>query len=195
MRFKEMQHASPEEDLLVGLPLIIKRKPVSKKFLIKHCSDVAHSFEVHPKGLIGPSANAWRELSELWQTLKDNDADENEFAYKMESLAAAHGAKPSQNLLHSIAAQSGNGDIVFFAITGSLAEIASELIEHNVENAFVLDNGGSTNYAVFTPDSISGGYNKHTLVSGPNHRPKGTVFIVFQLDDFLQPTGWAGSRP
>lgn len=185
-----LEKSDQQKNIVSGVPLIISGQPVTRNFLLKHCSDVAHTFEVHPRGWIGPSSKAWQDLSELWQELWDKKTHEDEFGQKMEDLALQHKAAPSRNLLHSIAAKDQQGSTWFFAITGSLNRIAEELVQTNqIEHAFLLDNGGSVGYSLFTPvkSGKSDSLVKQVIVCGPNYRMQGTVFMEFVLDDFLHP--------
>ena len=134
-------------DILTGVPLVREGNPSDRKFLLAACSDVAHSYEVHPQGLIGPSAEAWLALSNTWEEGKQQGLSDDELADRMEQVAAAYGALPSRNLLHSVLGQRPDGTLVAVALTGPLDGIAQVLVRDlGIHNAIVLDNGGSVGW-------------------------------------------------
>ncbi|MGK7925361.1 MAG: hypothetical protein AB4290_08955 [Spirulina sp.] len=173
-----------EEDLVTGIPLAIESKPVSRTFLVANCSDVAHNFDVDPKGRRGPSATAWQALSECWQRAKDEGVPDYVLEQRMDRLANYYEVEQSRHLLHSIIAQRQNGDLLVFATTGALTNIARAIAgEYRVQNAILLDNGGSVGW-----HSLMGNNEQPTLlVSGPNYRPRGLVFLDLWLDEFVHP--------
>ena len=168
-------------DLVTGIPLVVDGTPSSREFLVACCSDVSHVFDVDPRGRRGPSVHAWSVLSNRWQDSKDQGLVESSFAAQMEAAANRLGVAPSRHLLHSIIAQSDDGLVVALAINGGLAEIAAELAQRwNVRHALLLDNSGSVAWQLLVP----GADTLKTLVSAPNYRPKGTSFMVIDLEDF-----------
>lgn len=174
----------PEElDALTGLPLVIDGRPVSRSFVVANCSDPAHAYEVHPKGLIGPSAQAWHDLANAWEVGKQDGVDDETLYRRLDAVAQCHGAKPSRNLLHCVLGRRSNGSVLCAAITGALTGIASTLAALGVEQAIVLDNGGSVGW-YYCPEA---GATPVVVVAGPNHRPTGTAFIEFDLGSFPQP--------
>jgi hypothetical protein len=183
-------------DLVTGIPLVVDSKPKSRAFFLAHCSDVAHVFATHPGGLIGPSQNPnpdcrraenqalWTELSQTWQEGLDRDLTESDLAQVMEAVGQRHVAAPSYNLLHSMLAVDREGCVMSFALTGSLDGIARHLARRwGVRDAVLLDNGGSVGWWSRSPGSEEA----VLLVAGPNYRPRGTVFLDFEIDQFLQP--------
>lgn len=171
-------------NILTGVPLVIEGESVDRVFLIANCSDIAHSFEVHPRGLIGPSAVAWRELSEAWHRARARDEVGVEISAALNQLALKHGASPSQNLLHSIIGQTFDERLTVFAITGSLDQIAQDLRRRwAIRNALVLEDGGSVGW-LFCPEGETVG---KLLVAGPNRREKGTAFLNILTGGFVQP--------
>lgn len=172
-----------EPDILTGLPLVIDGTPVSRSLVVANCSDPAHAYEVHPKGLIGPSAQAWHDLADAWEVGKHHGLDDEAIYQRIEAIAQRHRAKPSCNILHSVLGGRADGSVLCAAITGSLTEIASRLVALGIEQAIVLDNGGSVGW-YYCPE---GGAEPVVVVAGPNHRPSGTAFIAFDLGRFPQP--------
>lgn len=174
----------PEEpDILTGLPLVIDGRPVSRSFVVANCSDPAHAYEVHPKGLIGPSAQAWHELADAWEVGKQDGLDDESICMRIDAIAERHRAKPSRNILHGVLGGRADGSVLCAAITGSLTDIACRLVALDIEQAIVLDNGGSVGW-YYCPKT---GATPVVVVAGPNHRPSGTVFIMFDLGSFPQP--------
>ncbi len=177
--------AGHEADVVTGLPLVRQGLASSRSFLVAHCSDVAHSYEVHPEGLIGPSPQAWRDLANAWQQLRDQGLPEEEVAGRLEELAVRHGAGPSRNVLHSVLGQRADGGLLAVAVVGPLDGIARLLQrEWQVRDAIVLDNGGSVGWLYFGKK----GEPARLLVAGPNHRQPGTVFLSVELDAFPRPS-------
>jgi hypothetical protein len=175
-------------DILTGLPLVIRGRASSLNFLIANCSDVAHVFEVHPEGLLGPSAEAWHELSNLWQTARDEGRDESELAATMLAAARRLGVEPNRDNLHSMIAETRDGSVFVFAISGALDSIARHLVKRwKVFNAILLDNGGSVGW-FYCP---KGGNKPAFLLAGPNHRENGTAFLALETHGFPRPRGHA----
>jgi hypothetical protein len=171
-------------DLVTGVPLVIAGRPSSRPFLVACCSDVAHVFDVNPKGQGGRSPDAWLRLSNHWQELKDRGQSDADLAKQMEDEAKRLGVGPSRDLLHSAVVQRYDGTLVAFAVTGALTDIASELAQRwDVEHAILLDNGGSVGWQAL----VTGDEAPKLLLSGPNYRPRGTAFMQFDIGDFLQP--------
>ncbi len=170
-------------DVLTGLPLVIDGQPVSRTLIVSNCSDQSHAYNVHPKGLIGPSSEAWHELSEAWELGKQDGLSDEALFRRLQGIATAHKAVPSQNLLHSLMAQTQDKQIFFMTATGALTDIARQLVLLNAKNAILLDNGGSIGWRYLRKK----GGEPLMLVAGPNHRPNGTVFISIDLTKFLQP--------
>ncbi len=171
-------------DIVTGLPLVRQGLASSRSFIVAHCSDVAHSYEVHPEGLIGPSAEAWSELTSAWQQLRDEGHPAEEIAARMEGLAAQNGASPSRNALHSVLGQRADGSLLAVATVGPLDGIARLLErEWQVRDAIALDNGGSVGWLYFQEQ----GGPARLLVAGPNHRAPGTCFLTVELGGFPQP--------
>jgi len=176
-------------DILTGVPLVREGNPSDRRFLVACCSDVAHSYEVHPQGLIGPSAEAWLALSNAWEEGKQQNLPDDELADRMEQVAVAYGAQPSRNLLHSVLGQRPDGTLVIVALTGPLDGIAQVIVRDlGIHNAIVLDNGGSVGW-LYWPGN---GAKPILLVAGPNHRPAGTVFLDFPTGGFPQPQAHHG---
>ncbi len=176
-------------DILTGVPLVREGNPSDRRFLIACCSDVAHSYEVHPQGLIGPSAEAWLALSNTWEEGKQQGLSDDELTGRMERLAASYGALPSRNLLHSVLGQRPDGTLIVVALTGPLDGIAQVLVRDlGIHNAIVLDNGGSVGW-LYWPGN---GTEPTLLVAGPNHRPAGTVFLDLSTGGFPQPQAHHG---
>jgi hypothetical protein len=185
-RLVRLSEAGAAADLVTGIPLVAAGRPSPRPFLVASCSDVAHTFDVNPRGLRGPSADAWLRLSNLWQELKDQQLADADLAARMEAEAVRLSVAPSHDLLHSVLAQRFDGVLVAFAITGALAGIASELADRwDVQHAVLLDNGGSVGWQALIPGAEA----PKLLVAGPNYRPKGTAFLQFDLGEFLQPQG------
>ena len=185
MRIVRLADAEPSgADLVTGIPLVMESRAVTREFLVANCSDAAHTFEVHPKGLIGAPPPAWQELSNAWEELRTQNLSDIEVTARLDSIARRHGALPSRNLLHSVVASLPKGQLLFAAITGSLDGIARLLVTRwRARDAFVLDNGGSVAWAYFSEGEMS----PKLLLSGPNHRPAGTVFLDITLGTFPQP--------
>lgn len=179
-----LNDAKQDDNLVTGIPLVIEGRPSDRDFLIACCSDVAHVFDVNPKGQRGPSADAWRKLSNLWQTLKDRGLDDSDLAALMEEEATRLTVSPSRDLLHSVLAQRYDGVLIAFAITGALTDIAIKLAQRwDVQHSLLLDNGGSVGWQAL----LAGAETPRLLVSGPNHRLRGTAFLVLELSGFLHP--------
>ena len=176
-----LDEGDDDADLVTGIPLVINGAPSSREFLVACCSDVSHVFDVDPKGT---SWSLRPRLERAVQSLadsKDQGLVESSFAAQMEAAANRLGVAPSRHLLHSIIAQSDDGLVVALAINGGLAEIAAELAQRwNVRHALLLDNSGSVAWQLLVP----GADTLKTLVSAPNYRPKGTSFMVIDLEDF-----------
>ena len=173
-----------DADILTGIPIVCQGQSIDRDVVIATCSDVAHSYEVHPEGLIGPTAGAWKDLSEAWENNQNTGLSYHEIAQRMQQIADRHNVKPSQNLLHSVVGQCDDGTLLFAAITGSLIDIAQQLRHTwNVLNAIVLDNGGSVGWLYYPGNNFA----PVLLVAGPNRRPAGTVFLKLRIDQFLQP--------
>jgi predicted NBD/HSP70 family sugar kinase len=179
------KEASKETDLVTGIPLVIDGKPVSRTFLIANCSDIAHIYEVNPQGRLSSSATAWRELSECWKRAKDRGVEDYEIEQRMNKIANCYvGVQESRNLLHSIMAVRHDGELIAFAITGGLSDIAKELAtKHQVRHAVLLDNGGSVGWHTL----LEGKNDRVLLVASPNYRPRGMVFIDFWVEGFVHP--------
>lgn len=179
-----LSEVTADADIVTGIPLVIAGQPSNRRFLVASCSDVAHTFDVNPRGQRGPSADAWQRLSNLWQELKDQQLEDTDLATQMEDEAKRLSVSPSRDLLHSVLAQRFDGILVAFAITGALTDIASELAQRwDVQHAVLLDNGGSVGWQALVPGAEA----PRLLVAGPNYRPKGTAFMQFDIGDFLQP--------
>ncbi len=173
-----------EANLVTGIPLVIEGQQMSRTFLVANCSDIAHVYEVDPKGRRGPSATAWQMLSECWQRGKDEDVPDYVLDQRMDRIAKRYGIQLSRNLLHSVIAERQNGELLALAMTGGLTDIARELAtNYQVRHAVLLDNGGSVGW-----HTILNGDDKATLlVAGPNYRPRGLVFIDLWVNDFVHP--------
>lgn len=172
-------------DLLTGVPLVIGGAPSGRPFLIANCSDVAHMFEVHPTGLVGPSAAAWLELSNAWEAGHQEGVRDSELAASLLAIAQRHGAAPSNRYLHSVLAETVDGRLLAFALTGSLEEIAVHLAgQCNVSNAILLDNGGSVGW-FYCPKAAP---RPTLLVGSPNRRDRGTAFLSLETRGFPQAT-------
>jgi hypothetical protein len=186
VKLVEYRKADENSDLLTGVPLVMTGRPCQRQFFVAHCSDVAHTFHVHPKGLIGPSAEAWQALSDAWEDGKASGLPDEDLALRLESLARSLGAEESRDLLHSAIGQNANGDIFLFAVTGSLRGIAKLLAERFlIEQAFLLDNGGSVGWLYIDAQAQTPA---RFIVSGPNFRAKGSAFLIFPTSGFLQPS-------
>jgi len=180
---------NPEADLVTGIPLVIDGTSQKRSFFLANCSDIAHTYEVDPKGRLGPPGQSeeerqlvWRELSEKWQVLKDTP--DEDFAHKLNQLAEKYGAQKSCNLLHSVIAQRYDGSLVAFAITASLDAIADELASSwKIKHAILLDNGGSVGWLSFLKGKSEG----TLLVAGPNYRPRGMAFLDLRPTGFVHP--------
>lgn len=176
--------ADPSLDLLTGVPLVRAGQPSGRAFLAWACSDLAHSFEVHPSGAIGPPPPAWQALSESWQEGRDRGLPPGALLARLDAVALEHGARPSQNLLHSVVGRRDDGGWVIAGVTGALEDIARYLVSrHRVRDAIVLDNGGSVAWAWLA----QGAATAQVLLAGANHRPKGTAFLMLNAPGFLQP--------
>ena len=175
---------SGSADILTGIPLVHQQRPLGRDFLIACCSDVAHSYEVHPQGLIGPSQEAWQILSNAWEEGKANCLSNKELTSRLQQIAIRYDAAPSRNLLHSIVGQCSDGSLLFVGITGALSDIAQLLINcWDVEDAIILDNGGSVGWLYYPGN----GREPILLLAGPNRRAEGTVFLELFSGEFLQP--------
>ena len=185
LRFKPLGAIrAGHHDAVVGLPLVSDGKPHERQFFVAHCSDVSHSYEVHPNGMIGPSPPAWQELEDTWHRLRDEEAPEDIFFREMEAVALRHGAQESSGLLHSIIAETLAGEILLVAVCGSLHNVALFLAQTlKVRNAVLLDNGGSVGW-IYHPKRA---HQPVMLLAGPNWRPRGTVFMLIPTKGFLQP--------
>jgi len=172
-----------DADILTGLPLVMDGRPAGLDFLIANCSDVAHVFEVHPQGLLGPSAEAWLELSNAWQTARDEGGDETTVAAAVLAAARKHGVTSNGQNLHSIIAQTREGETFAFAISGTLESIAGHLVSRwQIANAILLDNGGSVGWFYYAK-----GDHCAALVGGANRRENGTAFLAVQTNGFPRP--------
>jgi hypothetical protein len=175
---------SSGDDILTGIPLVQDGQPFSRQFLLAACSDVAHSYEVHPQGLIGPSAQAWADLANAWEEGKQQGLPDEQLAARLEAIAGRHHTEPSRNLLHSLIGQRRDGTLLIFGITGSLDGIARALVrDWEIQHAILLDNGGSIGWLYYQNASTP----PIMLLAGPNHRPAGTVFLELLAGGFPQP--------
>ncbi len=171
-------------DLLTGLPVVIDGVASETDFLIANCSDVAHVFEVHPGGLIGPSPAAWLELTNAWQAAHSENLPHPEFAALMLAIARKYGVTASRHTLHSLIAEAQDGTLRAFALNGSLKAIAQHLVQRwKVTNAILLDNGGSVGWFYCPRDRST----PTLLVGGPNRRDSGTAFLSLETRGFPQP--------
>lgn len=170
-------------DVVTGLPLIIERAtPVSDDFLIANCSDAAHNFAVHPRGIFGPPPPAWQKLSEGFVVGKAAGLSDARLADQLRSIAVAHGAERTTRLLHAVVAQLPNDDLLFVAATGSLGCISRLLAgSFQAKAAFVLENSGSVGWAYAPPDNAP----EKVLVGAANRRDAGTVFLAFDAGQFV----------
>lgn len=173
-----------DADLLTGVPLVIRGVASSRRFLLANCSDVAHMFEVHPRGKIGPSADAWLDLSNAWETAHQAGESEAEIEASLLAIARRHGAAPRHDYLHSVIAEVKDGRIVAYALTGSLEWIAAHLAQSGVWSAILLDNGGSVGW-FFCPRN---GQQPALLVGAPNRRDCGTAFLSVETRGFPKAT-------
>lgn len=182
VRFMRAEEAGETgSDILTGLPLVMDGRAVDLHFLIANCSDVAHVFEVHPQGLLGPSSAAWLDLSNVWQTARDEGRSEEELVAAVLATARRHGVTNDGLNLHSIIAETQDGAIVAFAISGALESIGRHLVSRwNVANAILLDNGGSVGWLYCG----RGGDCPVLLVGGANRREHGTAFLVLETRGF-----------
>lgn len=185
LRFEPLETIrARHHDAVVGLPLVTNGKPHGRPFFVAHCSDVAHTYAVHPKGMIGPSARAWLDLEDTWHRLRDEGAPEDTFFREMEAVAARHGVQESSGLLHSIIAQTIAGEILLVGVCGGLHSIAFFLAQTlKVRHAVLLDNGGSVGW-MYLPRRA---HQPVMLIAGPNWRPKGTAFLLIPTKGFLHP--------
>ena len=182
---KAAEAETTEADLLTGVPLVIDGAPSSQPFLIANCSDVGHIFEVHPSGQVGPSAEAWLELSNSWERARRDNVPESELAASLLAVARRHGASARRYYLHSVIAELPHGRIAAFALTGTLEEIAVHLASRwNVSNAILLDNGGSIGWFYCPKD----GQQASLLVGAPNRRGRGTAFLSLETRGFPHAT-------
>lgn len=183
-RYDAAAGADGTPDLVAGVPLAIDGVPSSRAFLVAHCSDVAHVWDVDPQGRRGTSREVWQVLSDRWQQgLNAGETDEQQEAAARE-IAERHGVRESTHLLHSVLARRRDGSLFAFAATGSLRQIGRTLVERwDIADAIVLDNGGSVGWMAVEP----GGGPPTLVVAGPNYRPRGTVFIVMHTGRFLHP--------
>jgi hypothetical protein len=185
LRFVQAAEAeNSDDDILTGLPLVIGGRASDSDFLIANCSDVAHMFDVHPQGLLGPSRNAWLELSNAWQEAHDEGRSAEECARSLRIISQRHGVRERRHHLHSMIAAMTDGRILAFALTGPLAGIAEHLAKHwHVANAILLDNGGSVGWLYHAKDGL-----RPTLVVGAtNRRENGTAFLSVRTGRFLEP--------
>lgn len=179
-------------DVLTGVPVVRGGVPTDRDHLVAWCSDQSHVFDVHPRGLRGPSsasreqrADAWTRLSDGWQQAKDEELPDHLVARQQEELARELGVAPSRDVLHSILGQCANGDLIAFCAVGSFDRLARTLVDtFTVTEAIVLDNGGSVGPA-YVPAHASTG---QLLLAAPNRRSAGTVFIDFWIEGFLHPS-------
>lgn len=173
-----------ENDILIGLPLVVNNVPMTREFFVANCSDMAHVFQVHPLGYGGTSASAWVNLSNRWQSEKDKGTSDHKIWELLEEAAKRLGVKPSRNLLHSCIGVCNDGTKMLIFTTGSLDQIARYLCsEYHIQHAFVLDNGGSVG-PIYIPANTC---DVKLLVGAPNRRTEGTAFIELEFDDFLSP--------
>lgn len=170
-------------DILTGLPLVIEQgQPVSDDFLVANCSDIAHSFSVHPTGMFGPPPPAWQELSDAFVAGKSACLGDAGLADSLRVIAARHGAKRTTKLLHSVVAQLLNDDLLFVAATGSLLSVSRLLARSfQAKSAFVLENSGSVGWAYAPPNNAP----EKVLVGASNRRDAGTVFLAFDAGRFV----------
>ncbi|NKB35368.1 MAG: hypothetical protein GKR91_19895 [Pseudomonadales bacterium] len=183
LTFCKQHEIDSESDVLTGLPLVIDGEAASREFIVANCSDVAHSFEVHPSGLVGPPPPAWLELGDAWEQTKIDQKTQVQAYSEIMAIADNHGCVESRDRLHSLICQSKDGAFHIIALTGSLTSIAIKLVEMDMDNGIILDNGGSTGF-YYCRDKKS---KPIQMLAGPNYRPKGIAFLVAHAVDFPQP--------
>ncbi|MBI1312352.1 hypothetical protein GC176_13765 [bacterium] len=174
---------------MTGIPLVLPAgRTISEDFLLANCSDVAHSFSVHPHGMFGPPPPAWQELSDVFVNGKTTGLEDHLLAEQLRKTAEAHRAETSDRLLHSVAAAMPDGSLLFMAATGGLLRI-SRLLAHSFQAtaALVLENSGSVGWSYREPEA----HEEKLLVGAANQRELGTVFLAFDaggyVDTFTHP--------
>lgn len=180
-----------DEDLLIGLPLVISARAVSREFIIKNASDIAWLYAVDPEGKFGPPPPAWERLSDRWQQLRDLGCKEVEFADELDRMARLENENGrrlgrrtidppfAHSLPHSVLAWRG-GAVHAVVSSGALWDIAGFLEAHSFESAFVLDQSGSTQYSL-----LNGAEKVLPIVGTANWRDSGTCFLAIKTGDWL----------
>jgi hypothetical protein len=75
----------------------------------------------------------------------------------MAEIAARFSLRVQDGYIHSTLGIRENGDLVLLIQRGSLAQLGSAQMTLGAKRAILLDNGGSTGYAVWTPDKVRRG--------------------------------------
>lgn len=183
--------APHDVDILTGLPLVIDQQSMDRDFLIATSSDVTHSYECHPKGLFGPKAPAWQEISDKWHSewqnwLRDQTYVETKRTRKIDEVAAKFTGWPRShrigaNLSHSVVIDTGDHNIYMMVLTGTLWSIAAYVQNRGALNAFVLDQSGSVNYCYLEKSANA----PKSIVSTTNWRDRGTCFLAVESGGYV----------
>lgn len=184
-------NASKDSNILTGLPLVIDTNPMNRDFLIANSSDIAHSYNCHPKAFFGPALPAWQEISDKWHEefqkwIKNPKRSDGIRTKNIDSVAQSfnkwEGAfTDGADLTHSIIVDVGDKNLYTMVLTGSLWSIAKYLAKNGTINAFILDQSGSVCYC-YLP---KGGSQPKPIVSTTNWRDSGTSFLSIETKGYV----------
>jgi hypothetical protein len=102
----------------------------------------------------------------------------------MAEIAARFSLRVQDGYLHSTLGVRENGDLVLLIQRGSLAQLGSAQMALGARRAILLDNGGSSGYAVWAPEKVRrGAFDSPVYVGNATYfRPHAHSLGILELD-------------
>lgn len=152
--------------------------------LVPEVADPSHIWHI-PRG---GHPQATRETNQQWETLHSEflaclSKTRNSASERLQGLANRLGLKRESAYAHNIIGLDGQRNLCQLVGSGQLEQLGREFGErYGAGRALVVDNGGSIT-TLFYPSGLNGP--NVQLVAMPNHRPRGTAYLVAELGDAL----------
>ncbi|MFT5468733.1 MAG: hypothetical protein ACI8UO_003845 [Verrucomicrobiales bacterium] len=166
-----------------GVPVLWdgeSRESIFRK-IVTESADHSHVWTVyranHPETTPESSA-IWTNLHEIF--IESLELDEEAAFQKMVTAAATHGLKRETNMLHHLLGVDEEGNLYQLIGTGLLEDLGRRLGEMGATRGVMIDNSGSTVLRYY-PTGIGQTADFKQLYSSPNHRPKGTAYLIVGL--------------
>ena len=164
--------------MLSGVPVLWDGEDVIER-LVTDASDHSHVLHL-PRGkcpdATPESLAKWEELHAAFL----GSLSEPRSVACSQIMAHAGGLQREDKYLHNILAVDDRGRLIQHVGVGLLEDLGGELRRRGATRAIMVDNSGSV-CTIFYPEGIRG--ERIQLLAAPNHRPRGTAFLIAVLAD------------